>query len=203
MGSFRLLLAATVMLGHFVPFYPQHLPFLMYGSASVPAFYIVSGFLITLVLREKYQSRAGLFYSNRALRIFPLSWAALAIFLLVNWLVAEGHLPGLQEFRGTNALRWWQLHEAENGVIATVLLVLSNVVVFGQDVMLFIGKWPHLLSRDYFYHFFICRPRLECRHLQFRCGTRIRIYGGPHILARALPTLPALNASLSVNHRSS
>jgi peptidoglycan/LPS O-acetylase OafA/YrhL len=104
MGSFRLLLAATVMLGHFVPFYPQHLPFLIYGSASVPAFYIVSGFLITLVLREKYQSRAGLFYSNRALRIFPLYWAALAIFLLVNWLVAEGHLPGLQEFRGTNAL---------------------------------------------------------------------------------------------------
>jgi peptidoglycan/LPS O-acetylase OafA/YrhL len=155
MGSFRLLLAATVMLGHFVPFYPQHLPFLIYGSASVPAFYIVSGFLITLVLREKYQSRAGLFYSNRALRIFPLYWAALAIFLLVNWLVAEGHLPGLQEFRGANALRWWQLHEAENGVIATVLLVLSNVVVFGQDVMLFIGKWPHLLSRDYFYHFFI------------------------------------------------
>ena len=89
MGSFRLLLAATVMLGHFVPFYPRHLPFLMYGSASVPAFYIVSGFLITLVLREKYQNRTGLFYSNRALRIFPLYWAALAVFLLVNWLVAK------------------------------------------------------------------------------------------------------------------
>jgi peptidoglycan/LPS O-acetylase OafA/YrhL len=155
MGSFRLLLAATVMLGHFVPFYPQHLPFLIYGWASVPAFYIVSGFLITLVLREKYQDRTRLFYSNRALRIFPLYWAALAIFLLVNWLVAKGYLPGLQEHQGTNALRWWQLHQAENGVIATTLLVLSNVVVFGQDVMLFIGKWPHLWNKDYFYHFFM------------------------------------------------
>jgi peptidoglycan/LPS O-acetylase OafA/YrhL len=47
------------------------------------------------------------------------------------------------------------LYQAENGVIATVLLVLSNVVILGQDAMLFIGKWPHLLSRDYFYHFFM------------------------------------------------
>jgi hypothetical protein len=69
MGTFRFLLAATVMLGHYFPVYPQPLPFVMYGTASVPAFYIVSGFLITLVLEERYGGRIGLFYSNRALRI--------------------------------------------------------------------------------------------------------------------------------------
>ena len=74
---------------------------------------------------------------------------------MVNSLVANGHLPGLQEFHGTNASVWWQLHQAVNGAVATVLLVLSNIVIVGQDVMLFIGKWPHLLSRDYFYHFFM------------------------------------------------
>lgn len=155
MGSFRLLLASTVMLGHYVSFYPQHLPYLMLGWASVPAFYIVSGFLITLVLRERYHDRLWLFYSNRALRLFPLYWAALVLFLLVNWLVAAGYLPGPQEHAGTNALRWWQKHQSENGTLATALLIFSNVAIFGQDLMLFIGKWPNILTRDYFYHFFM------------------------------------------------
>ena len=155
MGSFRLLLAAAVMLGHFAPLYPQHLPYLMSSSAAVPAFYIVSGFLITLVLREKYRDRTGLFYSNRALRIFPLYWAALAIYLLVNWLVVDGHLPGDPAYPGASALWWWQRHHAENGIIATALLVLSNIAIVGQDMVLFIGKWPNLLNRDYFYHLFM------------------------------------------------
>jgi peptidoglycan/LPS O-acetylase OafA/YrhL len=150
-----LVLATTVMLGHYVGFYPQHLPYLLLGWASVPAFFIVSGFLITLVLRERYHDRLGLFFSNRALRLFPLYWAALVLFLLVNWLVAAGYLPGAHEHVGTNALRWWQAHQSENGPLATTLLVFSNVAIFGQDLMLFIGKWPAIISKDYFYHFFM------------------------------------------------
>ncbi len=155
MGLFRLLLASTVMLLHFVDFYPQHFPYFLLGWASVPAFYIISGFLITLVLRERYHDRLWLFYSNRALRLYPLYWAALVLFLLVNWLVAAGYLPGPQEHVGTNALRWWQKHEGENGALATTLLIFSNVAIFGQDLMLFIGKWPNIFTRDYFYHFFM------------------------------------------------
>ncbi len=155
MGLLRLVLASTVMLGHYVGFYPQHLPYLLLGWASVPAFYIVSGFLITLVLRERYHDRLGLFYSNRALRLFPLYWAALVLFLLVNWLVAAGYLPGAHEHVGTNALRWWQAHQSENGTAATILLIFSNVAIFGQDLMLFVGKWPGIFTRDYFYHFFM------------------------------------------------
>lgn len=155
MGLFRLLLASTIMLGHFVSFYPQHLPYLMFGWASVPAFYIVSGFLITLVLRERYHDRLWLFYSNRALRLFPLYWASLLLFVLVNWLVATGRLPGPQDHVGTNALSWWQKHGSENGTVATILMVFSNVAIFGQDLMLFIGKWPHIFTRDFFYHFFM------------------------------------------------
>jgi peptidoglycan/LPS O-acetylase OafA/YrhL len=155
MGLFRLLLASTVMLGHYVGFYPQHLPYLLLGWASVPAFYIVSGFLITLVLRERYHDRLGLFFTNRALRLFPLYWAALVLFLLVNWLVAAGYLPGAHEHVGTNALRWWQTHQSENGTLATLLLIFSNIAIFGQDLMLFVGKWPTVFSRDYFYHFFM------------------------------------------------
>ena len=155
MGLLRFVLASTVMLGHYVGFYPQHLPYLLLGWANVPAFYIVSGFLITLVLRERYHDRVGLFYSNRALRLFPMYWAALVLFLLVNWLVAAGHLPGAQQHVGTNALRWWQAHQSENGTLATVLLAFSNVAIFGQDLMLFVGRWPAIFTRDYFYHFFM------------------------------------------------
>lgn len=155
MGLFRLLLASTVMLGHFVAFYPQHLPYLMLAWASVPAFYMVSGFLITLVLRERYHDRVWLFYSNRALRLFPLYWAAFALFVLVNWFVAAGYLPGPQQHVGTNALRWWQAHGDEIGPLAKVLLVFSNLTIFGQDWILFIGKWPNIFTRDSFYHFFV------------------------------------------------
>ena len=125
------------------------------GHRGVVERAIVAGADQTLVLRERYHDRLGLFLSNRALRLFPLYWAALVLFLLVNWLVAAGYLPGAHEHVGTNALRWWQAHQSENGTLATILLVFSNVTIFGQDLMLFVGKWPTLFSRDYFYHFFM------------------------------------------------
>ena len=152
MGLFRLLLASTIMLGHFVRFYPKHLPYLMLGWASVPAFYIASGFLITLVLRERYHERFWLFYTNRALRIFPLYWVTLLLFLAVNWLVAGGYLPGPHEHTGTNAIYWWRQHDSELGPLAMIMMIFSNVAIFGQDWMLFIGKWPHIFTRDSFYH---------------------------------------------------
>jgi peptidoglycan/LPS O-acetylase OafA/YrhL len=156
MGTFRLMLAATVMLGHFVPFYPHHLPYLMTADASVPAFYIVSGFLITLVLREKYRDRSGLFYSNRALRIFPLYWAALILFVVVNWAVVGGPpLERMPTYHYTSALWWAEQYGREVGLFGAVMLVFSNVFIFGQDLMLFIGKWPYLTAPDYFYHFFM------------------------------------------------
>ena len=85
MGTFRLLLAVIVMLGH-LSFYPQPIPYFLPGGIAVEAFYIVSGFLITLVLVEKYQDRLLLFYSNRALRIYPIYWTCLLLYLLVNTL---------------------------------------------------------------------------------------------------------------------
>jgi peptidoglycan/LPS O-acetylase OafA/YrhL len=156
MGVFRLVMAATVMLGHYIGFYPHHLPYLMNGEASVPAFYIVSGFLITLVLREKYSDQIGVFYSNRALRIFPLYWAALIVFLVVNWIVVGSRpLEAVPVYQYTSAL-WWARHNGDQlGWLGVVTLALSNIFIFGQDVMLFIGKWPNIFTRDYFYHFFV------------------------------------------------
>jgi peptidoglycan/LPS O-acetylase OafA/YrhL len=40
------------------------------GRAAVTVFYIISGYLMTLVLNEMYRERVGSFYTNRLLRIF-------------------------------------------------------------------------------------------------------------------------------------
>ena len=150
------MLAATVMLGHFSAFYSYHLPFLLYGSAAVPAFYIISGFLITLVLHEKYHDKLVLFYSNRALRIFPLYWAALIVFLAVNWLVVGGRPPEpTPAYQNTSALWWAKEHGGGVGALQVALLAITNIFILGQDLILRIGRWPHLATPDYFYHFFI------------------------------------------------
>src|ERR1051325_848021 len=50
---------------------------------AVTLFFVVSGFLMSLILTEKYASR-GRFYLNRLLRIFPPFWCA-GDFHYHNW----------------------------------------------------------------------------------------------------------------------
>src|SRR4051794_7714631 len=71
MGLFRLLLAVAVVFAHTAP--PFGLKMTL-GGNSVQAFYIVSGFLITYVLNERYIGAIGSFYRARLLRIFPSYW---------------------------------------------------------------------------------------------------------------------------------
>jgi peptidoglycan/LPS O-acetylase OafA/YrhL len=79
MGVLRLLLAFSVVLAHSHSFYG----FTGMGGSAVPAFFIVSGFYMSLILGEKYQGRLWLFYSNRALRLFPMYWALLFVYFLL------------------------------------------------------------------------------------------------------------------------
>src|ERR1700677_2141016 len=93
MGPLRLFLAAGVLTAHFGLFIKD------YGVAqpdtrwtlkiqaghSVVLFYVVSGFLMSYVLANKYKATTGGaldFYQARFLRIFPLWWAVL---LVVVW----------------------------------------------------------------------------------------------------------------------
>ena len=95
MGAIRLFLALIVAADHFGLFFLNvqgHTavawPFKlgMNGGYAVMYFYIISGFLISLVLARKYPATpagtAG-FYNNRLIRIFSLYWpvAALSIIL--------------------------------------------------------------------------------------------------------------------------
>jgi peptidoglycan/LPS O-acetylase OafA/YrhL len=80
-GIFRLLLATFVLIGH-LPASPLKSP----AHDAVFAFFLLSGYLMTLVLNETYGfSYDGIrrFLVNRALRIYPPYFAALALALLL------------------------------------------------------------------------------------------------------------------------
>src|SRR4051812_12204113 len=75
MGTLRMILALTVVLNHVGG---VHGYVGMNGTLSVQIFYMVSGFLIALILATKYDTKTPqgrrLFYTNRALRIFIPYW---------------------------------------------------------------------------------------------------------------------------------
>ena len=88
MGTFRFLLAMSVTLGHFGTVWGYHI---MNGRMAVQCFFMISGFLISLVLSQKYDPGTAdgraLFYTNRALRIFVPYWSFCLMILLAHALI--------------------------------------------------------------------------------------------------------------------
>jgi peptidoglycan/LPS O-acetylase OafA/YrhL len=95
LGAIRLFLACGVVFAHVnrgvlghVGLTADNLWWLnIVGGRAVIFFYIVSGFLISYALHEKYQSTAAgtlAFFHSRFLRIFPLWWALLVVCLVIN-----------------------------------------------------------------------------------------------------------------------
>lgn len=74
MGILRVALAMAVLLSHLPPASFKFIG----GGTAVQAFFVVSGFYMSLVLGGKYTDR-GLFYSNRLLRLLPAYFVMMAI----------------------------------------------------------------------------------------------------------------------------
>lgn len=95
MGAIRLFLACGVVFGH-AEFGIIHNAGLtvdrawwlnLIGGRAVIFFYIISGFLISYALHDKYPATAAgtlAFFRSRFLRIFPLWWVLLIICLLID-----------------------------------------------------------------------------------------------------------------------
>ncbi|MBD9392868.1 acyltransferase [Acidovorax sp. ACV01] len=69
LGSLRFLLALFVVIAHLtggMPFFSH------WGGFAVFGFYMISGYLITLILNETYHFRLSAFALNRFLRLFPI-----------------------------------------------------------------------------------------------------------------------------------
>ncbi|KAB2848934.1 MAG: acyltransferase [Hyphomicrobiaceae bacterium] len=118
MGTWRTLLALSVLLGH--------LGFeraLVGGRNAVQLFYMISGFLISYVLATTpAYSSSSRFYSNRALRLFPIYWVVAALALATALFRGEAPTP---PFLDLSASAKW-------------LLAASNALLFGQDWLFFL-----------------------------------------------------------------
>lgn len=118
MGFVRLLLALSVVCEH------ARLPFdFVGGRLAVQLFFLMSGFVISHVLTKKAAYRdAGTFYAARALRIFPAYLLVAALMLALR--LVEGER--LAEFMTLPAT-------------AQAALILSNILIVGQDWIMFLA----------------------------------------------------------------
>jgi peptidoglycan/LPS O-acetylase OafA/YrhL len=126
MGLLRVILAIAVVLSHAGQI-PAYSP--MPAPTAVQAFYIISGFYMSLVLDGKYAAGARgtlTFYLSRFLRLAPTYWlvasATLVVFLITRFSFV-GPLSGV----------WHDF--AITPLFAQVAIGASNVLIFGQDLL--------------------------------------------------------------------
>ena len=131
MGTFRFLLAIAVAVGHAEGLWGHRI---IDGQMAVQCFYMVSGFLISLILSGKYDTSTAsgirLFYTNRALRIIVPYWTFLVLIILMRLATAtDGAL--------NNLVSLWP----DMSLAARTYLLLTNLFVVGQE-------WTAWLSYD-------------------------------------------------------
>ncbi|CAB3830198.1 MAG: acyltransferase [Achromobacter sp.] len=122
MGMLRTLLALSVVLDHLGG---GTTDWLVGGRLAVQLFYVISGFLISYVLTatDHYRGAPGRFYANRALRLYPVYLAVAALTLLA-------YIGGGAAF--------WRVYDGLP-LAATLFLALSNLLILGQDWLMFFG----------------------------------------------------------------
>jgi len=145
MGTIRTLLALTVVLSHSGVPYIDVAPYggIMFvgGRYAVQLFYMISGYLITHILlsNPNYATDTGRFYLNRALRIYPNYLVVASLTLISVGLLGNGAylqtIFSIYDKIPTDAAVW---------------LVTSNIILFGQDwLIFFIVKAGHLVYWNY------------------------------------------------------
>jgi peptidoglycan/LPS O-acetylase OafA/YrhL len=134
MGFFRSFLAISVISSHSGKIFGLSL---LGGDLAVKLFFMISGFYMSLILRDKYSqpNHYWIFLTNRFLRIFPLYWAVLALTLLFG-LIEVSHYQHSSLFQ-YYANHWTELHFFQYFVI-----LVPNLILFGQDLLFFLGIHP-------------------------------------------------------------
>lgn len=133
MGVLRLLLAIAVIIAHC-----SALPMLrpVSGSVAVEAFFIISGFYMSLILQEKYNKKPyRLFITNRLLRLYPVYWGVLIATCLFCFIIRL--LSGPESFPIFD--RYLSV-PVTGGALS--FLILTNLLIFGQDIVMFLGINP-------------------------------------------------------------
>jgi len=129
MGLIRFILACGVVICHTSLIF-GYKP--LSGDLAVQCFYIISGFYMSLILNEKYVGKNAtyLFYTNRALKIFPVYWVNLL--LLISWSVFvyfKGKFPGTVTLYNQNYI----------SPLVVIYFILSNIFLIGLDWFFLFG----------------------------------------------------------------
>jgi len=128
------------------------------GRIAVQTFYIISGFYMALILSEKYVGKNGrysLFLSNRLLRLYPVYWVVLigtiALFFFLGWYTDGAYGTKLDLYRE---------YLGKMGIGEFLFLLVSNVVLFFQDAVMFFGVNPETGGLYFTRNFLSAEPGL-------------------------------------------
>jgi peptidoglycan/LPS O-acetylase OafA/YrhL len=168
MGLLRTIYALTVVLYHAWPASSLFVG----GENAVRCFYIISGFLISYILveRKSYPSLRT-FYVNRYLRLYPI-YVCVAVPTLIL-ILASGRFGFMEVYKAAPPA-------------ADLLLVLSNLVMFGQDWLMFLGvRDDHLVFVTNFLKSDVLLYRGQIIHPAWTLGVELSFYLiAPFILPR-------------------
>jgi peptidoglycan/LPS O-acetylase OafA/YrhL len=148
LGLIRFLLASAVVFTHAGFVWGL---MLTAGLVSVQAFFIISGFYMALILSEKYTTSYRTFYINRFLRIYPAYYIVILSYLpLLVGLYVRHHYLG--------PLNAYMEYPEVLGPGTFLFFILTNLVIFGQDVVLFLGFNPVSHGLEFTTNFLTSKP---------------------------------------------
>tara|TARA_B100000989_G_scaffold60320_1_gene41367 strand:+ start:9995 stop:11146 length:1152 start_codon:yes stop_codon:yes gene_type:complete len=131
LGYIRLLLAVSVFQGHAWEFFKTTHYSCAGGIVSVRMFYMISGFLMALMLTTKYDSVVN-FYKSRILRLFPTYYCVLVgsiVVALIIW-ISTGSSFTLGFFHGYGHIL---------GMVGWTTLIVPQIFLLGIDLVGFLA----------------------------------------------------------------
>lgn len=150
LDGLRALAVLAVILHHSALQYTTLSPLRAPGDAGVSLFFAISGFLITtLLLRETAVNgriSLGRFYARRTLRIFPLYYAALAVYAVLAWRLERDSVAGREFFANLPAFasytsNWFVAPPSEANGFRVIFYFAWSLATEEQFYLL----WPPLL----------------------------------------------------------
>jgi len=182
MGSLRTLFAITVVFAH-SPWFDGFV--FVGGRNAVQLFYIISGFLISHILcSNPAYKEPWKFYLNRVLRIYPIYYTVALLAMVAIPICNHRMIDFYSSIPGT----------------AAVFLILSNLLIFGQDWVLFAGvsNGQLVFTTDFLQSDFFLFKGLLIRQA-WTLGVELTFYAlAPFILRNTRLVILLLILSLSI-----
>jgi peptidoglycan/LPS O-acetylase OafA/YrhL len=133
MGILRFLLALSVLALHTSPIFGLTL---VGGEVAVQAFYIISGFYMSLVLMDKYETTNWkgykIFITNRLLKLYPVYWSTLLAILILG-------ISSVLIFNKTYIFDYYINNKNLLTPLNIVYFIISNIFILGQDILFIVG----------------------------------------------------------------